>query len=71
MEKKADFAVSQPRGSAIVSVEPLSDEAREWLDDNVSSESIWLAGALIVDLRFVEDLIAGMLAAGLRQQHDE
>ena len=66
---KADFSAT--RNGMLVSVEPLSDKARDWLDDNVSSESVWLRGALLVELRFIDDLLAGMQAAGLQRQHDE
>lgn len=54
-----------------MTVEPLSDKAREWLDDNLSGETVWIAGSLMVDLRFAEDLIVGMQQAGLRCQQDE
>lgn len=54
----------QNHGS-IVLVYPVSSEAREWIEQNVSDESQWFGGGLVVEPRYVENLIQGMLNDGL------
>lgn len=45
---------------------PLTERAKEWIDDNVSSESWqWLGHVLVVEHRFALGLAAGMQDAGL------
>ncbi len=51
---------------SIFTFEPRSAAAREWIADNVQSESWqWIGGALSVDHRYAQDLAQGMLDAGL------
>jgi hypothetical protein len=45
--------------------QPLTPAARTWIEENVSEESTWWAGALVVEPRYARDLAAGMLADGL------
>ncbi len=43
-----------------------TDGAREWVEENVQTESWqWLGQALVVDGRYIEDLELGMVDAGL------
>lgn len=52
-------------GISLVLVTPGNSAEREWLDENVRSESWqWLGPSLAVDLRFANDLIAGAKDAG-------
>jgi hypothetical protein len=46
--------------------QPLTPAAQAWIEDNVSDESTWWGGGLIVEPRYARDLAAGMLANGLR-----
>lgn len=53
-------------GSGLVVVRPLTEAAREWIEENVQSEEWqWLGPSLVVEWRTVENLIAGMIEAGL------
>ncbi len=45
---------------------PMTPAARAWIEENVSEESMWWAGGLVVESRYARDLAAGMLADGLR-----
>jgi hypothetical protein len=59
----SDFRISE-HGS-ILAIKPVSDAARQWLDENVVSEPWqWIDGALCVEFRFARDLIAEIDAAG-------
>jgi hypothetical protein len=44
---------------------PLTQAAKEWIDDNVTGGEDWFAGALAVEARFVQALIEGMQLDGL------
>lgn len=45
---------------SIVLVRPMTDAARAWLAENVSTEAIWFGGSLAVEPRYIEPLIEGM-----------
>ena len=60
-----DFHIAD-HGS-IVTIRPVSEAAREWLDENVDAEPWqWLGGALCVDHRFARDLVDEIAARRLR-----
>ncbi len=42
-----------------------TDAAREWVNENVSDESQYFGQALVVEPRYLDNLIAGMCEAGL------
>ena len=49
----------------IITIRPLSEAARQWLDDNVVAEPWqWLGGALCVDPRCARDLANEIADAG-------
>lgn len=47
-------------------VTPHSDEAKAWVDDNVSTERTSWGSGIAVDHRMVEPLLSGMMGDGLR-----
>lgn len=51
---------------SIARVVPRTAEARDWIDENVQTEEwMWFGGALCVEPRYLDDLTAGMMDAGL------
>jgi hypothetical protein len=44
-------------------VQPLSVAVRDWLVDHTGEESMWWAGALVVEPRYVADLLDGLYDA--------
>lgn len=46
-------------------VRPLTQAASDWIEENVSEDRQYFGNALAVEHRFVGDIIAGMLSAGL------
>jgi hypothetical protein len=59
-----DFSVTDH--GTLVAISPLTDTAREWIDENVVSEGWqWMGGSLFVEHRYAEDLVSGMVDAGL------
>jgi hypothetical protein len=57
-----DFSVSD-HGSLWL-VRSQNDAARTHLEENVSDEAQWFAGALAVECRYIADLVAGLRDAG-------
>jgi len=59
----SDFQIAD-HGS-IISIKPVSEAARAWVDENVVSEPWqWLGGALCVDIRCARNLIDEIAADG-------
>jgi hypothetical protein len=59
----SDFQIAD-QGS-IISIRPLNQAPRQWLDENVVSEPWqWIQGSLCVEARFARDLIIEIEEAG-------
>jgi len=59
----SDFQIAD-QGSIFL-IQPLTEMARQWLDENVVSEPwLWVEGALCVETRFARDLIIEIEEAG-------
>lgn len=59
-----DFTYSD-HGS-ISLLRPITDMARTWLQEHVSGEHQYYCGALIIEWRYVNDVIVGIIDDGLR-----
>jgi hypothetical protein len=61
----SDFQIAD-HGS-FISIRPLNEAARQWLDENVVSELWqWVQGALCVEARFARDLLSRSKRPGSR-----
>lgn len=61
---EADFRIHD-QGS-VVGIEPISDDARAWMDANVASESWqWMGSVLYGDARMIPPVVDGMINDGL------
>ena len=50
---------------SVFSICPISEGAKDWIDANVQSEPYqWLGNSLVVEHRYIADLVAGMIEAG-------
>ena len=58
----SDFIVTHHGTLALF--EPQNDEAREHLEENVSDEAQWFGNALVVEPRYVLNLVAGLEEEG-------
>ena len=59
----SDFQIADY--GSIISIRPLNEAARQWLDENVVAEPWqWVQGALCVDARFARELVAEITDAG-------
>lgn len=58
--------VSIQNEGSIVLLRPLSDIATSWFKAYVPEDSMWFGGALVVEPRYVQGLLDGMLADGLQ-----
>lgn len=43
---------------------PLTPECRQWLREHVQPGALWWAGALVVEYRYLDDLVTALEAAG-------
>lgn len=51
---------------SIIQFEPRTDEARAWFDENVQSEGWqWLGNRLCIEPRLADNLLQGIIEAGL------
>jgi hypothetical protein len=53
---------------SIVLVRPLTDDVRAWLEAHTDEEAQWFGRALVVEPRYVEPLVLGMIAEGFAGQ---
>jgi hypothetical protein len=44
---------------------PMSDAAREWIGEHIPEDAQYMGRALVVEHRYVEDIVAGMQSDGL------
>jgi hypothetical protein len=59
-----DFEVSG--GGSVYLFKPLTPAARAWLDEHVSHNRQEWAGAIVVEHRFIGDIVRGTIADGLQ-----
>lgn len=54
----------EPQGSLHL-LRPMDEEARAWIEENVTTEGWqWFGGALAVEPRYSDDLLRGFLSDG-------
>jgi hypothetical protein len=59
----SDFRIADH--GTVISIRPLNEAARQWLDENVVTEAWqWVEGALCVEARFARDLVIEIAEAG-------
>lgn len=44
---------------------PMSDDGRQWIENNVDREAQWFGGSLVCEHRYGPDLAEGMIDYGL------
>ena len=54
---------------SIMLVRPTTSAATEWIEEHVSEEAMFFGSALVVEPRYVENLVGGMTEAGLEVAH--
>lgn len=63
---KLEQDISIENHGSIVLVRALTPEAKQWLADSVQEEATWWAGALVVEPRYLGNLVDGMIDSGLK-----
>lgn len=64
-ERQPDFKV-EDHGSICI-LQPISPEANEWADEHISYEMTW-AGGIVVEPRYLPDIVDGIVDSGLTVQ---
>ena len=62
---EADIQVVNEDYSGMRYFKPLSDSAREWMEENLSDETSFLNGELVVESRYADDLMEGLATDGM------
>lgn len=63
-EPETDFAVSGHW--TIYSLRPISEDAQAWVEENLQGDDVtWFGGAVVVEHRFINPIIEGILRDGL------
>lgn len=57
-----DFSIDNQ--GTIFLVQPNNEAAKQWLADNVEDGAQWFSSSLVVEHRYIQDLVAGMREAG-------
>lgn len=65
MGKNEMIDVKIERAGSLFMFQPLTDAAKEWLKENVSEDSQWFGGRLVVEHRYAMDLAEGMKSEGM------
>jgi hypothetical protein len=60
---QADF-LYQHEGS-IGLLFPMTDEARSWVDEHISSDAQWFGKGLVIEWRYLDSIIEGITGDGL------
>lgn len=61
----ADFIVSGRGGDTVFLLTPITIQAREWIDENVSEERTNFGDGIAVEHRYIVDLVEGIQRDGL------
>lgn len=59
----ADFDVEN-HGSIFI-LQPLTPAAREWVSEHIADDAQWWAGGVVVEHRYIADIVEGALSDGL------
>ena len=58
-----DFKLSD-QGTLFL-LQPLTQAARAWVDEYLPEDAFWFGGSVVVEHRFIGDLVRGAIADGL------
>jgi hypothetical protein len=58
-----DFTLSG--GGTIYLLRPITDAARDWVDQHIPDDAMWLGGQVAIEHRYVDDILDGITAEGL------
>ncbi len=66
--KRFDFYVERDRSICVL--QPTSRAAMVWIAENVDEEALWYAGGLVIEPRYLDDLVLAMEMAGLKRERE-
>jgi hypothetical protein len=62
----ADYDLTVENHSSLVLLQPLTGRASDWLHEHVADDAQWFVSALVVEPRYVFDIVRGAISDGLR-----
>lgn len=60
-----NFDIEVNDQGSIVLLTPTSDAGREWIEENLPDDAQWFGMAVVVEHRYADDIIDGMVNDGL------
>jgi hypothetical protein len=62
--------MSQPdlqfcNAGSFATMTPVTDRGRDWVEENVGEDTLCLGGAILIEHRYLEDIVLGARADGL------
>ena len=58
-----DFEISG--GRTVYLLHPLTREARAWVDEHLPADATWFGSAVVVEHRYIGDIVGGAIGDGL------
>jgi len=55
---------------SLVLIRPHTDEVLLWLEEHAAEDAKWVGGALVIEPRQFQSIIAGLFEAGFAEQAD-
>lgn len=66
MATEAIADVKVQRENTLFLVFPLTPEANDWIADNIPDDALFYGSALVVEQRYIVDIVNGMVSEGLK-----
>ena len=63
MNTQTDFTLVDHGSIAILT--PESDDAKTWVDDHIAEEAQWFANGVVIEHRYVPDIVEGIFETGM------
>ena len=58
----SDYKIISLPGITVFLLRPISQDAREYLEDLISPEVLWMGPSLVVEPRYLADLVSALIA---------
>ncbi len=52
-------------GGSVYLLRPTSRQGSAWVDQNISPDAMWFGGAVVVEHRYIRDIVVGATREGL------
>ena len=64
--RSPDLVIYGQSGDTVFLLRPVSRLGTSWIADRIQPEATWFGGAVVVDHRYIADVLRGAVAEGLK-----